>query len=156
MAAVNAIRTHLGRGNLSDGLAFDAVRVRLIEIGEAVKTLSADSLASEAVIPWDEIAQRRDRLAHGYFDTSHAIVAATVEHDVRELVAAIRRLLDMTRTATEGDGCLSACHYIVRDLVAETRGESGHAITIGASFRTSRLASWVAGSSWWSGGDSNP
>jgi uncharacterized protein with HEPN domain len=65
VAAVNAIRTHLGRGNLSDGLAFDAVRVRLIEIGEAVKTLSADSLASEAVIPWDEIAQRRDRLAHG-------------------------------------------------------------------------------------------
>lgn len=41
---------------------FDAVRVRLIEIGEAVKALAADSLASEPGIPWEEVAQMRDRL----------------------------------------------------------------------------------------------
>jgi len=34
--AITAIRSHLTRGDLSDGLIFDAVRVRLIEIGEAV------------------------------------------------------------------------------------------------------------------------
>jgi hypothetical protein len=32
-AAIEAIRSHLTRGELSDGLIFDAVRVRLIEIG---------------------------------------------------------------------------------------------------------------------------
>jgi len=46
-AAIAAIRTHLQRGDLSDGLIFDAVRVRLIEIGEAVKGIGEDLLASE-------------------------------------------------------------------------------------------------------------
>jgi uncharacterized protein with HEPN domain len=36
----------------------------------------------------------RNHLAHRYFDTAHAIVAATVEHDLPPLVAAVRRLLD--------------------------------------------------------------
>ncbi len=40
--AIGAIRQHLTHGDLSNGLIFDAVRVRLIEIGEAVKTISAD------------------------------------------------------------------------------------------------------------------
>ena len=44
LAAINAIRAYLVRGHLSDGLVFDAVRVRLIEIGEAVKALPADLL----------------------------------------------------------------------------------------------------------------
>ncbi len=37
LAAVAAIGEHLDRGGLDDGLVFDAVRVRLIEIGEAVR-----------------------------------------------------------------------------------------------------------------------
>ena len=40
--AVTAIRRHVAYGNLSDGLIFDAVRVRLIEIGEAIKALPAE------------------------------------------------------------------------------------------------------------------
>jgi hypothetical protein len=36
--AIAVIRQHLARGDLSDGLVFDAVRVRLIEIGEAGKS----------------------------------------------------------------------------------------------------------------------
>jgi uncharacterized protein with HEPN domain len=34
----------------------------------------------------------RDRLAHRYFDTSHAVLQATVEHDLPELEQAIERL----------------------------------------------------------------
>ena len=34
----------------------------------------------------------RDRLAHRYFDTSHAILAATVERDIPELEQAVERL----------------------------------------------------------------
>ncbi len=96
LAAIDAIRAHLTRGELSDSLVFDAVRVRLIEIGEAVKALPADLLANEPDLPWTQIAGMRDRLAHRYFDTSHAIVAATVEHDVPELERATRSLLDHT------------------------------------------------------------
>ena len=50
-AALDAIDDHLTRGQLSDGLVYDAVRVRLIEIGEAVKGLSADLLATEPDLP---------------------------------------------------------------------------------------------------------
>ena len=55
-AALDAIDDHLTRGGLSDGLVYDAVRVRLIEIGEAVKGLSADLLATEPDLPWVQIA----------------------------------------------------------------------------------------------------
>lgn len=96
LAAIDAIRAHLTRGELSDSLVFDAVRVRLIEIGEAVKALPAELLANEPDLPWAQIAGMRDRLAHRYFDTSHAIVAATVEHDLPELERATRWLLDHT------------------------------------------------------------
>ena len=94
LAAIDAIRTHLARGDLSDGLVFDAVRVRLIEIGEAVKALPADLLAREPDVPWTQIAGMRDRLAHRYFDTSHAILAATVKTDLPELERAARWLID--------------------------------------------------------------
>lgn len=93
MAAIDAIRAHLERGDLHDGLVFDAVRVRLIEIGEAAKTLPAELLASEPALPWAQIAGMRDRLARRYFDISHAILAATVSEDLPELEIAVRRLL---------------------------------------------------------------
>jgi uncharacterized protein with HEPN domain len=90
--AITVIRQHLARGDLSDGLVFDAVRVRLIEIGEAVKALPRELLDREPTIPWDQVARMRDRLAHRYFDTSHAILQATVEHDLPELERAVRNL----------------------------------------------------------------
>ncbi len=71
------------------------MRVRLIEIGEAVKALPERLLATEPALPWAQIAGMRDHLAHRYFDTSHAILAATVSDDLPELDAAVRRLLQM-------------------------------------------------------------
>jgi uncharacterized protein with HEPN domain len=71
---------------------FDAVRVRLIEIGEAVKDLDVDLLAKEPAVPWQDVARMRDHLTHRYFDTAHAIVAATIDHDLPPLLAAVERL----------------------------------------------------------------
>ena len=71
------------------------MRVRLIEIGEAVKALPERLLASEPALPWAQIAGMRDRLAHRYFDTSHTVLAATVSEDLPELETAVRRLLQM-------------------------------------------------------------
>jgi uncharacterized protein with HEPN domain len=39
IAAIDAIRAHVQRGDLSDGLVLDVVRVHMIEIGGAVKAL---------------------------------------------------------------------------------------------------------------------
>jgi uncharacterized protein with HEPN domain len=91
-AAIDAIRSHLQRGDLSDGLVFDAVRIRLLEIGEAVRALSAELLNSQPGIPWRQIARMRDHLAHRYFDTAHAILQATVDDDLPELERAVRAL----------------------------------------------------------------
>ena len=91
-AAIDAIRSHLQRGDLSDGLIFDAVRIRLLEIGEAVKALPADLLATQPSIPWQQIARMRDHLAHRYFDAAHAILQATVDDDLPELERAIHVL----------------------------------------------------------------
>jgi uncharacterized protein with HEPN domain len=92
-AAITAIRSHLTRGDLSDGLVFDAVRIRLLETGEAVKALPADLLDPEQSIPWSQIARMRHHLADRYFDTTHALLQATVDHDLPDLEAAVARLL---------------------------------------------------------------
>jgi uncharacterized protein with HEPN domain len=91
-AAIDAIRSHLQRGDLSDGLVFDAVRIRLLEIGEAVKVLPAELLNAQPGIPWRQIAGMCDHLAHRYFDTAHAILQATVDHDLPELERAVDAL----------------------------------------------------------------
>jgi uncharacterized protein with HEPN domain len=94
-AAINAIRSHLQRGDLSaDGLVFDAVRIRLLEIGEAVKALPAEMLDSQPAIPWTQIARMRDHLAHRYFDTDHAILRSTVDNDLPELERAVQSLAE--------------------------------------------------------------
>jgi len=90
--AIGAIREYQRRGNLSDGLIFDAIRLRLIEVGEAVKRVDPATLALEPDIPWRDIAGMRDRLAHRYFDTSHAIVQATIDNDLPELEKGVKRL----------------------------------------------------------------
>jgi uncharacterized protein with HEPN domain len=76
-------------------LVFGAVCARLIEIGEAVKALSFQLLAKERKVPSEQVVRMRDQLAHRSFDTSHAIVDATVTEDLPELEAAVRRLLDV-------------------------------------------------------------
>ena|SRR6202035_1728175 len=90
--AISAIRSHLTRGDLSDGLVFDAVRVRLIEIGESVKLLDPTLTASRPDVKWSDAAGMRDWLAHHYFDTSRAIVEATITEDLPPLETAVLQL----------------------------------------------------------------
>lgn len=97
-ASIAAIRSHLERGTLADGMVFDAVRMRLLEIGEAVKAISSDLLATQPGIPWQQIAGMRDHLAHRYFDTAHAILQATVDEDLPELEQAITALAKSLQT----------------------------------------------------------
>lgn len=94
LEAVEAIRDHLTRGDLHDGLVYDAVRVRLIEIGEAVKGIDPDLLGGAPGVPWKEIARMRDHLAHRYFDTDHAIVQDVLDNDLGPLAEAVRSLID--------------------------------------------------------------
>jgi uncharacterized protein with HEPN domain len=90
--SIEAIQSHLTQGDLFNGLVYDAVRVRLIEIGEAVKAISPDLLATAPEVPWSAIARMRDHLAHHYFDTDHAIVVDVVDNELPALMAAVEML----------------------------------------------------------------
>jgi uncharacterized protein with HEPN domain len=103
-AAMEAIRSHLERGGLSDGLVFDAVRIRLLEIGEAVKALPDDLLNTQPSIPWRQIARMRDHLAHRYFDTAHSILQATVDSDLPELDKAVQAMIAVVDSEPTRDG----------------------------------------------------
>jgi len=91
-AAIDAIRSHVERGPLSDDLVSDAFRIRLLEIGEAVKSISEDLTATEPAIPWQQIARMRDHLAHRYFMTALEIIQSTVDNDLTPLGAAVDRM----------------------------------------------------------------
>jgi uncharacterized protein with HEPN domain len=95
LVACRIIEDYASRAE-DDGIVFDAIRIRLVEIGEAVKDLDPSVTASEPDIPWADMARMRDQLAHRYFDTSHGIVMTTARLDVPRLKAAVERLLDGT------------------------------------------------------------
>jgi uncharacterized protein with HEPN domain len=93
LAACEAIESHLAQRGVRLDLVFDGIRIRLVEIGEAVKDIDPATLASEPDIPWQEIARMRDQLAHRYFDTAHSIVDATARRDIPRLKTAVQRLI---------------------------------------------------------------
>jgi len=93
-AACAAIESYIQRTSADDDLVFDAIRVRLIEIGEAVKDVDTALLDREPDIPWTEISRMRDHLTHRYFDTPHSMVRTTAKVDVPFLAAAVERLLN--------------------------------------------------------------
>jgi uncharacterized protein with HEPN domain len=69
----------------------------------AVKAIDPRRLAGEPSAPWQDIPGMRDHLAHRYFDIDHALVAATVDHDLPQLVDAVRRIRDGRRDREPDD-----------------------------------------------------
>ena len=67
----------------------DAVRIRLLEIGEAVKALPENLTSTEPDIPWRQVARMRDHLAHRYFMTELEILQSTIEEDLDPLRDAV-------------------------------------------------------------------
>ena len=52
---------------------------------------------------YQERQRLSDHLAHRYFDTTHAILQATVEHDLPELESAVVRLSDAPADGTDDE-----------------------------------------------------
>lgn len=75
------------------GITFDAICMRLLEIGEAVKDLDDGIRDRAPEVRWRGAAAMCDRLAHRYFDTAHTVVMEAVREDVPALLTAVRRLL---------------------------------------------------------------
>lgn len=91
-AAIDAIEAHLSDGSLHDGIVYDAVRMRLVEIGEATNALDPDLVITEPGIRWRQIGGMRNRLTHEYWDTQRAIVELAVNEELPRLRSAIERI----------------------------------------------------------------
>lgn len=63
----------------------DAVIRQIEVIGEAAKQVSAETRDSRDKVPWQDMAQMRDRLIHGYFSVDAEIVWETTQTDIPEL-----------------------------------------------------------------------
>lgn len=88
-AAITSIHSHLQHGPISVEIVMDAVAMRLLEIGEAVKALSAGITSTEPEIKWRDIAGMRDFLAHHYFATNPEVVQAVIDKDLQPLADAV-------------------------------------------------------------------
>lgn len=90
--AISSIHSHLEHGPISVKIVMDAVAMRLLEIGEAVKGLSPELTKSEPSIRWRDISGMRDFLAHHYFSTSPGVVQAVIDKDLEPLSEAVTRM----------------------------------------------------------------
>nr|WP_245354138.1 HepT-like ribonuclease domain-containing protein [Brachybacterium sacelli] len=95
--AITSIRSHLQYGPISVEIVMDAVAMRLLEVGEAVKSLSEEVTSSEPDIPWRAVAGMRDFLAHHYFVTNPEVIQAVIDKDLEPLDMAVGRLLERAR-----------------------------------------------------------
>jgi uncharacterized protein with HEPN domain len=97
VVAIAAIDEYLSSGDLHQGMTYDACRVRLMEIGEAVKHIDPALLEREPTIAWNQIARMRDVLVHHYHDTDFAVVEAVVTERLPPLRNAINHLRELNR-----------------------------------------------------------
>lgn len=90
--AIVAIRAHLEHGPISVEIVMDAVAMRLLEMGEAVKGPGPELTASESEVDWSGAAGMRDFLAHHYFATRPDIIQLTLDKQLPVLDQAVTRL----------------------------------------------------------------
>ena len=91
-SAITSIRSHLQHGPITVEIVIDAVAMRLLEIGEAVKGISPELTATEPEIQWSDIAGMRDFLAHHYFATNPEIIQVTIDKRLSPLADAVERM----------------------------------------------------------------
>ncbi|ROQ39720.1 uncharacterized protein with HEPN domain [Frondihabitans sp. PhB188] len=93
VTACEIIADYLARDGVDPDLAFDAIRMRLVEIGEAVHGLESATRKREPSVPWKEISHIRSRVLHRYSAKSRDVVLETARTEVPVLRAAAERLL---------------------------------------------------------------
>lgn len=81
------------RGDLDVDLQIQFALVRAVEIiGEAASKVSAEARAVAPEVPWPQIVAMRNRLIHAYFDVDQDVLWNTVNEEIPELLAHLRKL----------------------------------------------------------------
>ncbi len=75
-------------------LVFDAIVRQLEIIGEASNNISDEFQNEHANIPWRKIVGIRNTLIHEYFGVNKRVVWETCDHNLKELKAIVKSLLE--------------------------------------------------------------
>lgn len=71
-------------------MAYDALLRNLAVIGEAVRSLPAETRKTMPEVPWAAIAGLRNIVVHEYFRVNPDVVLDIVDNQLRGLASAIR------------------------------------------------------------------
>lgn len=77
----------------ADKVVFGGIVYYTMVIGEAAYKLSRDFIAAHPEVAWQDIADMRHHLVHGYYQVDSKIVWDVVQHDLEPLRTQIARLL---------------------------------------------------------------
>ena len=91
--SVGAIQSYLQLMPLSENIAYDAVCMRLIVIGESLKKVDSSVTRQYPNFPVLQTMAVRNRIAHDYFGVDFSILENTVRHDLDQLEIVIRQIL---------------------------------------------------------------
>ena len=91
--SIGVNRSHLELMPLSETIAYDAVCMRLFQIGEVIKGLDKKVLATYPGIRHSEVIGLRNVLAHRYYELEYEMIEGTVKHDLDQLEIVIRQIL---------------------------------------------------------------
>jgi uncharacterized protein with HEPN domain len=77
----------------ADITAQSPVLHQMIVLGEVVKSLSSDFREAHPSIPWEEIAEMRDRCVRGYDNVNLDIVWIVASRHVPEVIAYLEKIV---------------------------------------------------------------
>jgi uncharacterized protein with HEPN domain len=80
-------------------VAVDAVCRNLEIIGEAATKLELTFKSGHPEVAWRSIIDTRNFLIHAYDQVNPVVLSGIVEHDIPNLLAAMRRMLDAPRSS---------------------------------------------------------
>lgn len=78
----------------SDEKTFDAVLLNFVVIGESVNRISADLKLDHALIPWKQIRDFRNLVAHDYFGVDAEEVWQIIKNHLPKLVEDVIGILE--------------------------------------------------------------
>ena len=80
----------------SDKLLFGGVVYFTMIIGEAAYKLSKEFIAIHTEVPWQDIADMRHHLVHGYYQVDSTIIWSVIQNDLKPLRTQIEKYLTET------------------------------------------------------------
>lgn len=86
--AIDAYVSRAGADWPNDDMAVDAIAKRIEEIGEVVKRLTSETLATMPSVNWRGVKGMREVIAHDYDDVDVEVLAGVVRDNLPGLQAA--------------------------------------------------------------------